>query len=67
VYNRFVLSLAPLAFCLAFSAPLAAGPGPVRSFDAATAGPAEIASKARASAPGALFRIQGLRAPRARR
>jgi hypothetical protein len=61
VHNRLVLSLAPIVFCLAFSAPLAAGPGPVSSFDAAKAGPAEVASKARASAPGALFRIVGLR------
>ncbi|HEV7503565.1 MAG TPA: M12 family metallo-peptidase [Thermoanaerobaculia bacterium] len=61
MHNRFVLSLAPIALCLAFSAPLIADPGPVHSFDASTAGPAEVASKARASAPGALFRIVGLR------
>jgi metallopeptidase family M12-like protein/fibronectin type III domain protein len=61
VHNRFALSLAPIAFALAFSAPLIAGPGPVSSFDAATAVPAEVASKARASTPGALFRIVGLR------
>ncbi len=59
--NRFFLSLSPLALFLAFSAPLAAGSGPVSRIDAATAGPAEVASKARASAPGALFRIEGLR------
>jgi hypothetical protein len=61
VHHRFTLSLAPIILCLAFSAPLTAGPGPVSSFDAAKAGPAEVASKARASAPGALLRIAGLR------
>lgn len=61
MHQRLALSLAPLALCLAFSTPLAASPGPVHSFDAATAGPAEVASKARASAAGSLFRIAGLR------
>jgi hypothetical protein len=60
VRHRFTLSLAPIVLCLAFSAPLLAGPGPVSSFDATQAGSAEVASKARASAPGALFRISGL-------
>ncbi|MFY9821723.1 MAG: M12 family metallo-peptidase [Thermoanaerobaculia bacterium] len=61
MHNRLVLSLASTVLCLAFSAPLVAGSGPVSSFDAAKAGPAEVASKARASSPGALFRIAGLR------
>jgi len=61
VHQRFVLSLAPIVFFLASSAPLAAGPVAVHSFDAATARPAEVASKARASSPGALFRIAGVR------
>jgi hypothetical protein len=60
VRHRFVLPLAPIVLCLAFSAPLTAGPGLVSSFDAAKAGPAEVASKAHASAPGSLFRITGL-------
>lgn len=61
MHQRFVLSLAPIVFFLALTAPLAAGPVAVHSFDAATARPAEVASKARASSPGALFRIAGLR------
>jgi hypothetical protein len=50
-----------LASCLAFAAPSTAGPIPLRSFDAASARPAEVAREARASAVGSLFRIQGLR------
>jgi hypothetical protein len=60
VHHRLGLSLAPLVLCLTLTAPLIAGPGPVSSFDAAKTGPAEVASKARASAPGALFRIVGM-------
>ncbi|HSS51644.1 MAG TPA: M12 family metallo-peptidase [Thermoanaerobaculia bacterium] len=65
MHKRFVLSLARIVFfpalCLVFSSPLTAGPGPVSAFDAMKARPVEVASKARASAPGALFRIVGLR------
>ncbi|MFL6195562.1 MAG: M12 family metallo-peptidase [Thermoanaerobaculia bacterium] len=50
---------ASLALALSLSSPLTAEP--VRSFDAASAGPAEVAREARASRPGALFRIKGLR------
>ena len=49
-----------LALSLTLSAPLAAGPLTLRSFDAASARPAEVAREARASAPGTLFRITGL-------
>jgi len=51
----------PLALCLTLSAPLAASPLTLRSFDAASARPAEVAREARASAPGTLFKITGLR------
>jgi len=61
VHDRLVLSLASIALCLAFSAPVAAGSGSVNRFDAAKAAPTEVARKALASAPGALFRIAGLR------
>ncbi len=59
--QRIALSLASLVLCLLFSAPLAAGSGPVRSFDALSAKSAEVARAAQASSPGALFRIAGLR------
>jgi hypothetical protein len=61
VSNRFLVSLAPLALCLTIYAPMAAGPLSLRSFDAASARPSEMAREARASAPGTLFRIAGLR------
>jgi metallopeptidase family M12-like protein len=56
VQTRFLF----LALSLTISAPLAAGPLTLRSFDAASARPAEVAREARASAPGTLFRISGL-------
>lgn len=60
--HRLFLSLAPLALCLTLSAPVAGGPPvPLHSFDAASARPAEMARVARASRPGTLFRIAGLR------
>ena len=59
MHNRFVFSLASIAFCLAFSAPVIAGP--VNFFDAAKAAPTDVAGKAHAGAPGDLFRIVGLR------
>jgi hypothetical protein len=61
VPQRIAFSLASIAICLSLSAPLAAGPVPLRSFDAVSAKPAEVAQATKASAPGALFRIAGLR------
>ena len=52
--------LALLTLCLSSSA-APATTGPLRSFDAGTATPAEVVREARAGAPGALFRIAGLR------
>jgi hypothetical protein len=61
VPQRLAFSLASIAVFLSFSAPSIAGSGPLRSFDAVSARPAEVARAAQASAPGALFRIAGLR------
>ncbi|HKI02618.1 MAG TPA: M12 family metallo-peptidase [Thermoanaerobaculia bacterium] len=58
--HRFRL-LALLVLCAPSSALLAAGTPPVRSFDAATAGPAEVIREVRESPSHALFRFKGLR------
>jgi hypothetical protein len=61
VSQRIALSLASIAIFLSLSAPVAAGSVPLHSFDAVSANPAEVAQAAKVSAPGALFRITGLR------
>ncbi|MEA2599169.1 MAG: hypothetical protein QOF89_161 [Acidobacteriota bacterium] len=58
---RFFLPASLIALGLMPSAPLTAGPLSLRSFDAGSARPSEVAREASASAPGALFRIAGLR------
>lgn len=61
-HRRFrLLATLAIALCLSLPALSAAGAVSVRSFDAATAGPAEVARGVEAGAPGTLFRIKGLR------
>lgn len=58
-HRLFVLLIA--ASSLALAAPSRAATGPLHSFDAAKAGPVELARAAQASPLGALFRVTGLR------
>lgn len=60
-YHCFRLSAALAVLCLSSSALKAAETLQVRVFDAAIATPAGVARDVRASAPGTLFRVAGLR------
>lgn len=61
MHHRFPILLTAIVLSLCSSALSAGETRSLRTFDAGKAIPAEVARDARASAPGALFRITGLR------